>query len=142
LGEGEARIEPFVFGQFPPFIDKRASKREEAAKDLEKKKDISIEDFFMRFKPASYVPSSEVSDEFLEKLVNDGFVLFPDGSFISDGSFTLGGLQKINDLLKIRFSKVLLETLISVGGKEAVKRMIKEENGALLLCVFSIQPDF
>lgn len=95
-----------------------------------------IKEFFERIKPTSYVTLENASDEFLDDLIETGEVLLPDGSYVSDGKLSFGRQSEIEKVIKVKFSKNLLKTLTSLGGKAAAKNLIKGSDGALLLCEF------
>jgi len=120
----------FVDGTFSPLLGKA------------EKANISIEEFFDRVSPEFYVRSADLSDGSLEEIIERGEVLFPNGSYISRGRFHLGRQSEIEKLLNVRFSRDILRALISAGGAQASKELLKVSDGALLLCEFRESPQF
>lgn len=110
--------------------------------DKVERSEYSVDDFFARIKPTSYVAMEHASGKLIDDLIESGEILLPDGSYVSNGNFSFGRQSEIEKMLKIKFSKSLLQASIKSGGRLAAKEIIKDSDGALLLCEFREAPQW
>ena len=101
-----------------------------------------IEDFFDGIKPTGYRKANEISEVFLQDLVANGEVLFPDGSSLSQGQFKFAAATELESHLALKFSRRLFSELLKSGGLDAAKSAILKKDCALLLCEFREAPQW
>lgn len=100
----------------------------------EQKRSVHIDNVREICQFQTYLDTASLTIEEHDEIAEDGYVIFPDGSQYEGGKF------QFTSSFKGKIEKQVFSSIIEIGSKEAVKRLLMRAEASLLLCTFHTRP--